>query len=783
MAESSTAALRRGEQDQRRQSLRHRHRQRHVQSRRQRRTLLSSALLLLSSAVIGSDALFGFGDKRFKYEGLINAGSLGLDLIEGQVAAWGDWNGDQFLDAIVLDSTGTTVAVHLWDHAKFAFDAVPTATVRTLSQGRITNVIAADLNYDGRLDLLLMSQDDSRYATELRMDVYLGKADASGFESTPLAVPSSTLAQPISIDAYGDMQMDLLGVPFSSSSSSGSDLRVWRNLLAEPSSNGTAAFDLIDAPLLDATKAPACKLANPHSSAFVDLNGDCLADLFLVCSGSSGLTYQIWTAVKPDSSGQGSGFELASSGPLPQGTGALSFGDIDRDGTIDVIFPTCDRSGSNCYLNVAFNRQVPLCSLTTEGLFGGGPGFGSLSMTKRDNHSSSAVSGRADSADTVTQRSGLRCRDPENLCVADDGFRLDFTVSKDNADLLRVPIEKLTGDDRVLLTDNLGPATVVLPNAFQLGDFNKDGHPDLTIITIPNKRSTGGSNNLQGLGETRTHVLRNLPCSQVPSSEKAGLGCIDSHPEGRTFVKVTTGTGMVDMLTDVRSVSWVDVDEDGTLDLMLQRIPSVSDGKDGGRRVTFVQNNYFHDSFFLKAMTLNGACQSFCEPRLAPKFRPWGTNYGGASYKFTVLDPNGVRRAQQVGQLPQTAYRSLLTPYSYFGLGRTNNYVESLFIGSTRRQPRHFLAVEGIIPNSQVVINPWQGGSPSRDATAEQGDPSTWTKQLYLHPGDWIPWVTAVLITTIVGLAIVVIVLHVNERREDEKERKRALHAINFDAL
>lgn len=58
-----------------------------------------------------------------------------------------------------------------------------------------------------------------------------------------------------------------------------------------------------------------------------------------------------------------------------------------------------------------------------------------------------------------------------------------------------------------------------------------------------------------------------------------------------------------------------------------------------------------------------------------------------------------------------------------------------------------------------------------------------WTKQLYLHPGDWIPWVTVVLITTIVGLAIVVIVLHVNERKEDERERKRAVHAINFDAL
>ena len=107
-----------------------------------------------------------------------------------------------------------------------------------------------------------------------------------------------------------------------------------------------------------------------------------------------------------------------------------------------------------------------------------------------------------------------------------------------------------------------------------------------------------------------------------------------------------------------------------------------------------------------------------------------------------MLDPSGVRRATQgplgafafvltstAAQLPQTSYMSLQTPYSYIGLGRTNNYIESLFIGSTRHQPRHFAVIEGVIPNSQVVILPWQppGGT----------DPGTWSRRLYLHPGDW----------------------------------------------
>lgn len=109
-----------------------------------------------------------------------------------------------------------------------------------------------------------------------------------------------------------------------------------------------------------------------------------------------------------------------------------------------------------------------------------------------------------------------------------------------------------------------------------------------------------------------------------------------------------------------------------------------------------------------------------------------------------------------VGQLPQSSYLALGTPYSYFGLGRTNNYVENLFVGSTLRQPVHFISIEGLIPNSQVVIDPWQ---------PENGmDPSTWSKELYLHPGDWIPWVTLVLGAAIGLLGVVVFVLNVRER-------------------
>ena len=48
-------------------------------------------------------------------------------------------------------------------------------------------------------------------------------------------------------------------------------------------------------------------------------------------------------------------------------------------------------------------------------------------------------------------------------------------------------------------------------------------------------------------------------------------------------------------------VVWVQ----GTLDVMVQRT-----GEQGQGNVVFVQNNFYYDAFFLKAIVLNGACSS-----------------------------------------------------------------------------------------------------------------------------------------------------------------------------
>jgi integrin alpha FG-GAP repeat containing protein 1 len=96
-------------------------------------------------------------------------------------------------------------------------------------------------------------------------------------------------------------------------------------------------FDSIDAPFSE----PQCRIANPHSNAAVDLNGDCISgssprlwicdfrnehtvvDIFLVCDDGHGQkSFQIWV------SDPNTGFTLAQSGQLPLGTQSVVFADM-----------------------------------------------------------------------------------------------------------------------------------------------------------------------------------------------------------------------------------------------------------------------------------------------------------------------------------------------------------------------------------------------------------------------------------------------------------------------
>ncbi|GAA5911057.1 FG-GAP repeat domain-containing protein [Sporobolomyces salmoneus] len=716
--------------------------------------MLSSLLFLVVISLSSSStrawsfpslsSLFPSHTHRFTSEKLLDLGSLGLPKT-GKIAAWGDFDSDQFLDLFHLSYDQRSLSVWTWDRKEYVWKEQEETLIKTKGDFIVTNVVPGDFNRDGKLDLLLMGeqQPGSGWSKETQLLVYL--QTLNGTFAEPYTLDSSSLPQPIPLDATGTMQTSLFGF----SPTSASSPQLWLNT-ASSSPNDSSLFTSTDASArFDYSSHPTgewnCNFPNPHSNQFLDLDGDCLADVFVTCMGGKNgddkdhLRYEVWINEKKgslrggegDEEGQqteatGGKFVWKRGGDLPKGTKSVSFADMDRDGTLDMILTVCPSSNNrDCSIQIAYNDQIPLCTSTS------GP--------EED------------------------CRDIENLCVADPNFGFNLNDSEDNASLSKFVVSKDLIASHNLVTSSTS-FRGFLPTPPQIGDYNIDGYPDLLLLVSPQAHSS----------QRRVKLLQSRPCSPGKCTEA------QIRTSRRRYEVVegdAKGVEEMEKFTDVESVSWVDLDDDGSLDIVLQR-----SGQSGAaRQINFIKNNFFNDAFFLKAMVLNGACKSWCEPTEPgqTRYRPYGSSYSGASFKFTVLDPTGARRSTQYAQLPSTSYMSLGLPYAHLGLGRTNNYVENLFIGSTRsQQEQHFINLEGVIPNSQVLILPYQSSE-----TEGKGDVGEWRKELYLKPGDWIPWVTVVLLTAIVGLGIVVLVLHLNEKREDEVERRARLLSLNFGAL
>ena len=86
--------------------------------------------------------------------------------------------------------------------------------------------------------------------------------------------------------------------------------------------------------------------------------------------------------------------------------------------------------------------------------------------------------------------------------------------------------------------------------------------------------------------------------------------------------------------------------------------------------------------------------------------------------------------------------------------------------------------LEAIIPNSQLIITPPYPASGTAATDKDpQNRPEEWRTELYLQPGDWVPYVAAAVLGTVIILAG--IVLGLNEQEKVSMLRSAYMVAIN----
>ncbi|EFA85052.1 putative integrin alpha FG-GAP repeat-containing protein [Heterostelium album PN500] len=621
---------------------------------------------------------------KFANSQLYTINDIGLQGYDGKIMAFGDFNADKYLDTFFVYSNRSTLQIFLWDVKEWRYE--PSDVIITLDDGMtIDNVIPGDFTYDGLLDIVIQGGLYSKNVSDVPF-LYLYKGDLDRVE-LPLKL-AAAYDQVLALDCNGDLRIDLLGV----------DSKGARTLWINQENDYFTTYQQGSSQILQ-------NISSPHSNSFVDLNGDCLADMFIT-SGSSKddtLTGEIWLNDKSN----GYNFDSRTF-PLPRGAGQITFADFDGDGDLDMLYPVC-WPPENCSevndLYLVYNSQKPVCA---------------SSLFPKAN-----------------------CRAQNALCQADPNFSFSNTTGADGTTLI-IPKEAFGG---YLFYFNL---SVGISNIIHYGDYNIDGYPDI-IVALYNP------NNLSE--PTHVELWENVGCNADICPKGQG---------GRTFVKATSGTDALTSIPYAYTASFIDYGENGIADIIVQsRYPN------GSHSVQAVYNNFYNDAFFFKTLGLNGVCTTMCPGHVKfPDPKPYGVNFPGGTFKFIFSDMSGTTHIQIGAQLSQSAYMSLQTPYNFFGLGRTSNYIDQLFYGIPLNQTVHYNSWVGTIPNSQIVAIPYK---PS--------NPTSWTLELFINPSGIFFWVMLAFIVVLIFFSGVSLFLWKREKKQDEKLKQEQAHLFSFNAL
>jgi len=290
---------------------------------------------------------------------MYDIGGLELDDLPNgaQILAYGDFDNNKFTDIVTLDDNSRALTVYLYSHDTFAFSPLTTLEF----QQNVAAVIPGDYNYDGNLDLLVVTQSPGTANPETYLKFFFRNKASPFFgeddDKPNLEYTLKGFTQPFVFDIDGDRNLDIMIIE----NKIRKVLYVRGSKLEKKDFSGYISTAAGCKPFSQVSTYP---FSNPHSNSFIDFNGDCAADLFLTSlDPNNKVNFEIYLRNPADSK-----FCLVEVAKIDHPISVVSFGDVNNDGRPDLIYATQPSSlqksmGINIvYNNFAFDPLSP-CTL------------------------------------------------------------------------------------------------------------------------------------------------------------------------------------------------------------------------------------------------------------------------------------------------------------------------------------------------------------------------------------------------------------------------------------
>lgn len=482
------------------------------------------------------------------------------------------------------------------------------------------------------------------------------------------------------------------------------------------------------------------RISQPHSSAFVDIDGDCINDLLIMsnyktlnkAANTTETNYylEIWRG-KLENNHIKYCLTQSSVYELDEKLGLFSLADVDRDSLLDIVFPI--KNSSPPQILIAYNK-VPLEYDWTQDYCA--------------NHNSRTYSSHSDSNNKKY-----------TIPLVFDEFRLEGIASS------KVKILHLTD-----IPTETFYSSADTPAYLRFGDINQDSFPDFTVV-LQNKADYTQTPYIF-LNSADVDQLTNEPIEtqRYFSSKKAYV---------------------ISKVQNAIYSSFFDMDEDGKLDLIV-----VKQENNNLMNTVGFYNTYVYDSFYLKSLVLNEKTSYFGN-EFGTSFRFITTNIDGsrrmdfASQGIQVNTPLSLNLPYAVIGIGRS--NNYIENFHVI----SGNYVESSYnykmytpiIPNSQIVVRHYNNANYYSQkNSQVVVvinnnitetnntenasNSTVNPSPITPTNSEE-ELVTWHLDLIVKPTSKLSILITMIIIILTGLLFGIAYLHIQETKEDTIENQR----------